>query len=405
MKYSYVLGTKMSDKANNHDINDKSEAASASTSTPSNVIKDSIKQAVNSSEGISLKLPNITKSGKYNNISTIEILPDDNNHDKQPAISADSIEISRSESIQASSSKVEYVSMCPSPKVTIHQYQCKNSREFLKLEQIVFTHDPSRSETFEKLVYILKTSFKFELPRVTKNIYNWHSPKMHVVQQLLQEILQTINQTKNKIIHFMTFLNLLFRKSVNMYHLSIDELYYSFFSFVDFIKRCLLSCVIPILMEWLPMAWNNCFYYGLILVEFILYNDYKRIHDYERIYTLLEWSYVPDIQKLLKILSYDNNGRSESIIYTSENIDSCMKQQNRIKSEHQDIQDGSPKKKIKLTSDQQIFQQAQQLDELTVEIKNSIREAQVILSSIASAIKIEHDYNSTIGKVHKLLLL
>ncbi|XP_060877925.1 uncharacterized protein LOC132950462 isoform X2 [Metopolophium dirhodum] len=394
-KIPFDLGTKMSDKANNRGINDKSKAPSASTSTPPNVIHDSIKQAANSSEGISLKLSYLTKSGKDNNISIIEILPDDNNHNKQPAISANSSEISRSESIQASSSKVEYVSMCPSPKVTIYQYRCKNSTDFFKLKKTVFKHDLSSSKTFEKLAYILKTSFKFELPRVTKIIYNWHSPKMHVIQQLLQEILQTINQTKNKIIHFMTFLNLLFHKSVNTYYLSIDELYYSFFSFADFIKKCLLSCGIPILMEWLPMAWNNCFNYGLILVEYILYNDLKRMIEYKSIHTLLGWSYVPDIQKLFKILSYNNKSRSESIIKMSENINNYMKQQNRIKPKHQDIQDEPLKKKIKLTSDQQMFQQAQQLSELTVTIKNTTREAQAILSSIAS-VKIEHDYNSTI---------
>ncbi|XP_016662295.1 uncharacterized protein LOC100574856 isoform X2 [Acyrthosiphon pisum] len=382
----FDLGTKMSDKANNLGINDKSEASSASTSPPPNVIKAPLKQVANSSEGTSLEIPNVMKSGKDNNISIIEILPDGN---KQPAISADSSDINRNKSIQASSSNVEYVSMCLSPKVTIYQYWFENSTDFLKLKKIVFKHDPSSSETFKTLVYKLKKSFKFELPRVTNIIYNWHSPKMHVIQQLLQENLHTINQTKNKIIHFMTFLNLLFHKSVNTYYLSIDELYYSFFSFVDFIKRCLLSCINPILMEWLPMAWNNCFYYGLILVEYILYNDFKRMIEYKSIHTLLEWSYVPDIQKLFKILSYDNKSRSESIIYLSENINNYMKQRSRIKPKHQDIQDEPPKKKKKFTSGQQMFQQAQQSSELTVTMINTSREAQVILSSIAS-VNIEH---------------
>jgi len=391
MKYSYVLGTKMSDKANNRGINDKSEASSASTSTPPNVIKAPIKRDVNSSELISLNIPNLTKSVKDNNISINEIFPDDNNHNKQPDEHTDSSEISRNDSIQASSSKFEYVSMCLPPKVTVYQYQCENSKAFLKLQKTIFKYDLSSSETFKKLIYILKKSFKFELPRDTKIICNWHSPKMRVIQQLLQEILLTINETKNKIIHFMTFLNLLFHKSVNIYYLSIDERYYSLFSFANFIKRCLLSCVNTILMEWFPMAWNNCFYYGLILVEYILYNDVRRMIENKSIHTLLEWSYFPDIQKLLKILSYDNKSRS-SIIYISENINNYMKQQNRLKPEHQDIQDEPPKKKKKLTSDQQMIQQAQQSTELTVTIENTIREAQAILSSIAS-VKIEHAYN------------
>ncbi|CAI6351853.1 unnamed protein product [Macrosiphum euphorbiae] len=391
-KIPFDLGAKISDKANNRSVNDKSEASSASTSSLPNVIKAPIERNVNSSEGISLKMPNLTKSGKDNNKSIIEILPDDNNHNKQPAISADSIEISRNESNEASSSKVEFVSMCLSPKVTIYQYRCENSTDFLRLKKTVFKHDPSSSDTFKKLVKILKKSFNFELPRVSKIIYKWHSSKMQVIQQLLQEILQTINQTKNKIIHFMTFLNLLFHKSVNTYYLSIDELYYSFFSFVDFIKRCLLSRVNPILMEWLPMAWTNCFNYGLILVEYILYNDLKRMIEYKSIHTLLEWSYVPDIQKLFKILSYDNKSRSASIIYMSENINNYMKERNISKLEHQDIQDEPPKKKIKLTSAQQMFPQAQQSAELPVTIKNTTREAQVILSSIAS-VNIEHAYH------------
>lgn len=333
----------MSGKTNNHGINDKSEASSASSSP--NVMKAPIKRAANSCEETSLKMPNLTKNDKCNNIPVIEILPDDNYGNKQPAISAVSNEISRNVSIQASSSKVEFTT---SPKVTIYQYRYENNIHFLKLKKIVFKHNPSSSKTFKKLVYAIKNLFNFELPRVTNINYNWNGPNMRVIQKLLEDILQTINQTKYEIINFMTFLNLLFRKSVNTDNLSIVEIYHSFFRFTDFINRCLLFQNNIILMKWLPMVWNNSFYYGLILVEYILYNDFKRKINYKSFHTFLEWSHVPDIQKLFKILLYDNTSCSANIIYMSNNINNYMKLSNILKLEHQDE---PPKKIIKLTSD------------------------------------------------------
>lgn len=345
MKYLYVLGTKMSGKTNNHGINDKSEASS--DSSPSNVMKAPIKHAASSCEETSLKMPNLTKNDMCNDIPVIEILSDDNYDNEQPAISAVSNEISRNVSIAESSSEVEFTT---SPKVTIYQYRYENNIHFLKLKKIVFKHNPSSSKTFKKLVYTIKNSFNFELPKVININYNWHSPNMRVIQKLLEEILQTINQTKYEIIHFMTFLNLLFRKSVNTDNLSIVETYHSFFRFTDFINRCLLLQNNIIFMKWLPMVWNNSFYYGLILVEYILYNNFERKINYKSFHTLLEWSHVPDIQKLFKILSYDNKCRSEKIKYMSNNNNNYMKLSNILKSEHQDE---PPKKKIKLTSDQQ----------------------------------------------------
>ncbi|XP_022170498.1 uncharacterized protein LOC111033871 [Myzus persicae] len=402
-----ALGTKMSSKAEHCGDNDKSEASFTSTPTP-NGIKFSILRAANSSTMKSLKIPIIFKDQKLCDTSNIKKLPNDNK-----LISTDSSEmfdkISRNESIQASSSKVEIQTAnfsssnnvqecsyseqashlkpttevdCAASPITIDNYHYENTKDFLKLQKIIFKFDLSRTDAFKKLVCIIKKTFNCNLQRLHKINYRWHSPEIRVIQILLKELLQEIDQTANKIIHFLTLLNILFRKSVDTYKMSIRDVYYSFFGFTDFIKRCLLSHDNKMAMEWIPMVWNNCFYYSLILVEYILFSITKRNLPYKSIQTLFEWSYVPDVEKLLKILTYDNRKRSASIKFATDDINSYLKQR-PIQSEYQDMPEEPLNKKRKFTSYEQEFQQAQQPANLKVTIdENSVREAQVILSSI-----------------------
>jgi len=368
MNYLYVSGTKMLNKAKTHDDNDKSEVSFASTSTPKG-IQFSILHADNRSTRESLKIPIVFKDHKLNDISNIEKLPDDNKGNEQQPISTRPIEhfdeTSINESIQASSSKVEIrdanfslsnydqelscieqpnhlleqittVDYAASPVTTIHTYSYKNRKDFLKLKKIIFKYDLSSNETFKKLVCVIKKTFNDHLQRLYKLNFRWHSPKINVIKKLLNELLQTLNQTRNKIIHFMTFLNILFRKSVNTSIMKIVDIYYSFFGFVDFIRRCLLSHDNRMAMEWIPFAWNNCFYYSLILVEFILFNNSRRMNQYTSIQTLFEWSYIPNIEKLLNIISYNNYKRSASIKSATDDINYFLKQrpQNTIQPEH-----------------------------------------------------------------------
>lgn len=184
------------------------------------------------------------------------------------------------------------------------------SEDFDKFKKIVLNknHDISNTNTFRRLVSILRKLPNRMFREKHEALYRCNIDKLHIIQHLLNTSLEKINKSKNHIIHFLVFLNVLFREFFDIDKLLKIQVYDMFIEFSHFIRICLFYKN-KVNMKWLPEVWNNCFYYSCFLVENILFNNNGKL------FTFVDWSTVPDIKSLVKILLYDNQRRLAHIAH------------------------------------------------------------------------------------------